>query len=156
MKIPLSKAEKLKVEHGCAEMRESDAGKTIKLEDDMHFEGREIDAALLNQVIHMRIREVFEFMKKKIARGDEMAKIGAGIFLTGGSSKLDGIDKVAEEVFELPVQRSSIRSMSGTASAFENPQYSTPMGLVRYAQILESDKPAKKKGLGGLFKRFKK
>ncbi|MEM9481884.1 MAG: cell division protein FtsA, partial [Verrucomicrobiota bacterium] len=55
MKIPLSKAEKLKVEHGSAMIRESDEGKTIKLEDDMHFEGKEIDAHMLNQVIHMRL-----------------------------------------------------------------------------------------------------
>lgn len=156
MKIPLSKAEKLKVEHGSAALRDSDEGRTIKLEDDMHFEGREIDAALLNQVIHMRVREVFEFMQKRISRGDELSKIGAGIVLTGGASKLEGIDKVAEEIFDLPVQRSSIRSMSGTASAFENPQYSTPMGLVRYAQILDADRPAKGKGLSGFLKRFKK
>ncbi|MEM0897068.1 MAG: cell division protein FtsA [Verrucomicrobiota bacterium] len=156
MKIPLSKAEKLKVEHGSAMIRESDEGKAIKLEDDMHFEGKEIDAHMLNQVIHMRLREVFEFIHKKIGKGSELAKIGAGIFLTGGSSKMEGIDKLAEEIFELPVQRSSIRSMSGTASAFENPQYSTPMGLVRYAQILDNDKPVKGKGIVGFLKRFKK
>ncbi|MEM9481436.1 MAG: cell division protein FtsA, partial [Verrucomicrobiota bacterium] len=120
------------------------------------FEGKEIDAHMLNQVIHMRLREVFEFIQKKIGKGSELAKIGAGIFLTGGSSKMEGIDKLAEEIFELPVQRSSIRSMSGTASAFENPQYSTPMGLVRYAQILDNDKPAKGKGIVGFLKRFKK
>jgi cell division protein FtsA len=157
MKIPLSKSERLKVEEGTAILDETHAGQIIKLEDDPHFAGREIDRYVLNQVIHYRVREIFEKLKVILDKSGELNRVGAGLFLTGGCSKLSGMHELAEEFFEMPVHRSSVTTMSGTTSAFENPQYSTPMGLVRYAQILESEQPKKGalakfgKKLGGLF-----
>ena len=47
--------------------------------------------------------------------------------------------------------------MSGRTATFENPQYATPIGLIRYAQILDSERPKGGKlsklgkKLGGLF-----
>lgn len=143
MKIPLSKSERLKVEEGTAVLDSAHEGQIIKLEDDPHFAGREIDRGLLNQVIHYRAREIFEKLKEILDHSGELNRVGAGIFLTGGCSKLKGLHDLAEEIFEMPVHRSSVTTMSGTTSAFENPQYSTPMGLVRYAQILESERPKK-------------
>ncbi len=157
MKIPLSKSERLKVEEGTVTLDPSQEGDIIKLEDDPHFSGREIDRHLLNQVIHHRAREIFEHLKKKLENTGDLEKVGAGLFLTGGCSKLKGLHDLAEEIIEMPVHRSSVKAMSGTASAFENPQYSTPMGLVRYAQVLESERPKKSafarlgKKIGGLF-----
>jgi cell division protein FtsA len=31
--------------------------------------------------------------------------------------------------------------MTGLTSAFESPQYATPIGLIRYAQRMESERP---------------
>ena len=68
------------------------------------------------------------------------------------------IDKLAEEIFSLPVSLASISSMSGATAPFENPQLATPMGLIRYAQMIEANKTEKtnpfklfRKKLGGLF-----
>ena len=33
--------------------------------------------------------------------------------------------------------------MTGLTSNFENPQYATPIGLIRYAQRVESERPAR-------------
>ena len=157
MKIPLSKAERLKVEHGSAVVPEEGTAVPIVIEDDPHFAGREIDPYLLNEVIGARMGETFELLQEKLAGVCNLEELGAGVFLTGGSSKLAGLDQLAEEVFGLPVSRASVGSMSGAAAAFENPQYSTPMGLIRYAQILEADRPKKSpmkrlgKKLGGMF-----
>ena len=64
---------------------------------------------------------------------------------TGGSSELRGIKQLAEEVFGLPVQLCRAKNVSGVTSAFENPQYSTAIGLVKYAQATLDDES------GGLF-----
>ncbi len=157
MKIPLSKAERLKVEEGTVTLDPEDEGKIIRLEDDPHFAGREVDRGLLNQVIHFRAREIFEFLRKKLEKGGERDRIGAGLFLTGGCSRLKGLHDLAEEILEMPVQRSSASAMSGTTATFENPVYATPMGLVRYAQILDRERPKKStfakigKKIGGIF-----
>jgi hypothetical protein len=33
--------------------------------------------------------------------------------------------------------------MTGLTSNFENPQYATPIGLIRYAQRMQSERPGK-------------
>ena len=43
----------------------------------------------------------------------------------------------------LPVQKSNPASMSGPVAIFENPQYATPVGLIRYAQLLDEQRPRK-------------
>jgi cell division protein FtsA len=67
--------------------------------------------------------------------------LGAGIYLTGGVSLLKGIDAVARDVFGIKVTKVGSAPVSGVTSTFENPKYSTPIGLIRYAQILDSEKP---------------
>jgi len=157
LKIPLSKAEKLKVEEGSAIYREEQDGDFVKMEDDPQFAGRQVDRGLLNQIIHSRVRENFEFIQAKLARTGDLDRVGSGLYLTGGCSRLDGIDTLAEEIFEMPVHRSNVTAMSGRPATFENPQYATPIGLIRYAQILESERPKGGKiakfgrKLGGLF-----
>ena len=75
--------------------------------------------------------------------------VGAGMVLTGGCSELRGIKQLAEEAFEMPVQLCRAQNVSGVTSAFENPQYSTAIGLVKYAQATLDDNS------GGLFDLFK-
>ena len=139
MKIPLTKAERLKVNFGGAILPEDP--EPIVIEDDPQLAGREIDPVLLNEIINARMTETLERLRDQLSAEGELAALGAGVFLTGGCSKLDGLDKLAEQIFELPVSRGNIDSMSGASAAFENPQYSTPMGLIRYAQIMEENKP---------------
>ena len=68
-------------------------------------------------------------------------RIGAGVFLTGGVSLMKGIENVANEVFGRKVTRAGSAPVSGISSTFENPQFSAPIGLIRYAQILDQEKP---------------
>lgn len=158
MKVPLTRAERLKIEYGSAMVQDKGQDEFIVLEDDPHFSGLEIDKVMLNKIINARISETFEQLRDRIMKDDDIAALGAGVFLTGGSSKLKEIDKLAEEIFSLPVSLASISSMSGATAPFENPQLATPMGLIRYAQMIEANKTEKtnpfklfRKKLGGLF-----
>ncbi|NCG28057.1 MAG: cell division protein FtsA [Verrucomicrobiales bacterium] len=158
MNVPLTRAERLKIEHGSVMVQDEDQDEFIVLEDDPHFSGLEIDKIMLNKIINARVSETFERLRDRIIKDDDIAAIGAGVFLTGGSSKLKEIDKLAEEIFSLPVSLASISSMSGATAPFENPQLATPMGLIRYAQMIEANKTEKtnpfklfRKKLGGLF-----
>ena len=95
-------------------------------------------------VIAARMEEVFNLVRKRIlASGSSLDRVAAGIFLCGGTSLLRGLDQLAEEVFGIPVRRSSFTPMTGLTSNFESPQYATPIGLIRYAQRVESERPAR-------------
>ncbi|HAA86780.1 MAG TPA: cell division protein FtsA [Verrucomicrobiales bacterium] len=158
MNVPLTRAERLKIEHGSVMVQHDEQEEFIMLEDDPHFSGLEIDKIMLNKIINARVSETFEQLRDRISKNDDINALGAGVFLTGGSSKLKEIDKLAEEIFSLPVSLASISTMSGATAPFENPQLATPMGLIRYAQMIEANKTERdnpfklfKKKLGGLF-----
>ena len=157
MKIPLTKAERLKVKYGAAIVPDVPDTEPIVIDDDPQLAGREIDPTLLNEIINARMTETLERLRDQLSQDGELAALGAGVFLTGGCSKLDGLDELTEQIFNLPVSRGNIGSMSGASAAFENPQYSTPMGLIRYAQILDANRPRLSpiqrigKKLGGIF-----
>ena len=44
--------------------------------------------------------------------------------------------------------------MSGLTSAFENPQFSTAIGLIKYAQAVQDDRPAASAGFWRIFGKF--
>ena len=134
LRIPMAKAEKLKIEHGCVTLGNSGAGDVISLRDEHGFAGREIERETLNTIIHLRVRETLELLKKRLMNDNVLDLLGAGIVLTGGSSMLRGVKNLAEEVFGLPVQLTRPANLAGNVSAFENPKYSTAIGLVKWAQ----------------------
>ena len=152
LRIPMARAEKLKTEEGSCVLGNCLPGETIFLKDDSGFAGKEIERETLNTVIHLRLLETFELLKRKLEEESFINYIGAGIFITGGCSLVSGIDHLAQEIFEMPAHATHAQTMSGLTSAAENPQFSTAIGLLKYAQAVQADRP--RRGLGGLLGRF--
>jgi cell division protein FtsA len=153
LRIPMTRAEKLKIEEGSVILGNSLPGETILLKDDSGFAGKEIERETLNTIINLRLRETFELLKRKLEEEPFVNYIGEGVFITGGCSHLNGIDHLAEEVFELPARVAHAQTMSGLTSAFENPQFSAAIGLIKYAQAMQTDRrPAH--GIGRLLGKF--
>lgn len=141
LRIPMARAEKLKAEEGSVILGNSLPGETIFLKDDSGFAGKEIERETLNTIIHLRVRESLELLKSTLQEQNYLDFAGAGIFLTGGCSLLKGIDSLAQEVFDLPAHLARAEAMAGPVSAFENPQFAVALGLVKYAQAAQSDRP---------------
>ena len=140
LKVPQSRAERLKIEHGgCAELPE-DQEELIQLEGDATFNAKAVDRGLLNAVIRSRLEETFLLIKKRIQVGGALDRCAGGIYLCGGTSLLQGLDELVETVFGVPVRRSNFTPMSGLTANFESPQFATPVGLIRYAQRLEAER----------------
>lgn len=141
LRIPMTRAEKLKIDEGSAVLGNCLPGETVQLRDDSGFAGKEIERETLNTIINLRLRETFELLKKKLEEEPFINYVGEGIFITGGCSHLKGIAHLAEEVFELPARVAHAQTMSGLTSAFENPQFSAAIGLIKYAQAVQTDRP---------------
>lgn len=137
--IPHARAERLKLEDGCAVYEDSTPGEMIRVEDENGMFVGEVDRAMLNEVIHLRTREILEQVKEKCA--DHICKLGAGVYLTGGVSLMRGIEQVARDVFEVRVTKAGSPPMGGVSATYENPCYSGPIGLIRYAQLMDAEKP---------------
>ena len=149
LRIPMARSEKLKIEEGGCTLGNCLPGETILLKDDSGFAGKEIERETLNTIIHLRVREAFDLLKRGLEEEPFLNYLGAGVFITGGCSLLNGIDHLAEEVFEMPAHVAHAQTMAGLTSASENPQLSTAIGLIKYAQAVQSDRP--RRGIRGIF-----
>src|SRR5437870_1028683 len=153
LRIPMARAEKLKIEEGSVTLGNCLPGETVLLKDDSGFAGKEVERETLNTIIHMRLRESLELLKRQLEEESFINFTGAGIFITGGCSLLNGIDHLAGEIFEMPAHVAHAQTMSGLTSAFQNPQFSTAIGLIKYAQAVQAERP-QRRGFGRIFSRF--
>jgi len=141
LRIPIARAEKLKTEEGSCVLGNCLPGEAIVLKDDSGFAGKEIERETLNTIIHLRLRETFELLKRTVEEEPFINYVGAGVFITGGCSLLNGIDHLAGEIFEMPAHVTHAQTTSGLTSAAENPQFATAIGLLKYAQAVQVDRP---------------
>ena len=141
LRIPAGRAERLKIDEGSAILGNCLPGETILLPPEPGFAGREIERETLNSIIHFRLRETFGLLKKQLEAEPYLRYLGAGVVLTGGCSLIHGINHLAEEILGLPVQPAQPPPLQGVTSALANPQLSTALGLVKYAQHAQIERP---------------
>lgn len=153
LRIPMAKAERLKIEEGDATLGNALPGETIFLKDETGFAGRDIERETLNTIIHYRLRETFELLRRAMEGEPYLPMLGAGIVLTGGCSQMRGIGPLAQEIFNVPVTVAHSRSTSGLVSAAEKPEFSTAIGLLRYGQAAYANRP-QDDGIFGKVRRF--
>ena len=60
--------------------------------------------------------------------------IAAGVVLTGGSAKMEGVIELAEEVFHAPVRLGLPQGVSGLVDVVRNPIHSTGVGLLLFGR----------------------
>ena len=141
LRIPMAKAEKLKIEEGSVVLGQAHPGEMIVLKDESGFAGKEVEREMLNTILHCRARETFELLKRRLDEENHLPYLGAGIMITGGCSLLRGIDQLAEEIFGMPAHVAHAHAVSGPTSAFENPQFSAAIGLIKYAEAMQPERP---------------
>lgn len=132
LRTPRSEAIRLKHESGCAMQTMVKEGETITVSGISGREDRIIDKHLLAEVIEARFREIFTLISDDIERSGYGPTSATGIVLTGGSSLLNGLDVLAEEVLQIPVRIGNPKKVSGMDEWINSPMYATAVGLVKY------------------------
>jgi cell division protein FtsA len=155
LKIPSARAEKLKTDEGHVTLGTAFPGETILLKDETGFAGREIERESLNQIIHERLHEALDIVKRQIEAEQNLHYVGAGVFITGGCSQIRGLEHLASDIFGMPVTMAHALPMAGVTSAFENPHFSTALGLVKYAHLVQMDRPSSNGLIQNAFQKIK-
>ncbi len=122
-RVPFKLAEKLKIEEGTVLLGKTTTDKMIILQKEPGFPGREIKRETLIVVIRERVKGILTELKSRIVAEQNLDLLKAGIILTGGTSMLNGISQLVEEIFKIPVQLT------------DNPQNSTAIGLLHFGQM---------------------
>lgn len=152
--LPFSKAEQLKVKEGDASGDPARSVGVVKLTDEKGFSEATVKRELLNEIIRSRLEETLKLLIRKLPEG-ALDRVGTGVFLAGGTSLMRGFGELASEVFQKDVYRPEPPELSGAQASYKDPQFTTALGLIRYAQIVESDRAPKLGFFSRLFSVFR-
>ena len=110
---------------------------------------RKLARSTLADVIELRIEELFLLVQAELRHSGFEELLGAGIVLTGGSSRMEGMAELAEEVFHMPVRLGLPKYVGGLSEMVRSPIYSTAVGLVLFGHKLSTEPPVSRVGLAG-------
>jgi cell division protein FtsA len=159
LRTPIADAEKIKIKYGCAFAPLIQKDEVIEVPSVGGREPREVSRQILGRVIEARVDEILRFAYKEIVKSGYEERLAAGVVLTGGTSILEGIAELAEQVYNMPVRRGSPKGIGGLTDIVNSPIYATAVGLVIYgSKHLPKGalRRAEKAGfIGNLFQRIK-
>jgi cell division protein FtsA len=90
----------------------------------------------LAHIIEARVAEIFSLTLQEIKRSGYDGLLPAGMVLTGGTSALPGIKRVASDVLNVPVRTAQPENLLGLVDKLNSPAYSTSVGLLRWAMSM--------------------
>lgn len=134
LRTPTQYAEDIKVKYACALRQLTNLEDTIEVPGVGDREPRRLSRQTLAEVVEPRYEELFTLIQAELRRSGFEDIIAAGIVLTGGSSKMEGLIELAEEVFHMPVRLGVPQNVSGLADVVRNPIYATGVGLLHYGK----------------------
>src|SRR5206468_4345341 len=140
LRIPMARAEKLKIEEGSCVLGNCLPGETILLKDDSGFAGKEIERETLNTIIHLRLREAFELLKRRLEQEPFLGYLGAGIFITGGCGLLNGIDHLVPDIFEMRGKLAHAQTPGRRTNPVGKLQFLTPIGEGKFVLVMHPDR----------------
>lgn len=151
LRTPIPDAEKIKKKFGCAISPLTEEQETIEVPSvGKGRKPRVLSRQILADIIQPRAEEIFRLVDSDIKRMGYEKSLNSGIVLTGGTALLDGLEEVAEEIFDLPVRRGDPSGVGGLVDRVATPDYATAVGLILYGyqQALEKGfSRDRKKGL---------
>lgn len=139
LRTPTPHAEEIKIKYACALAAITGPNETIKVPSVGDREDRNLSRQALAEVVEPRYDELFTLIQSELRRSGYEDLIGAGVVLTGGTSKMEGVVDLAEEIFHMPVSIGKPKGIVGLTDIVRNPIYSTAVGLLQYAGRQQTD-----------------
>jgi cell division protein FtsA len=156
LRTPIPDAEKIKRKFGCVISPATDEQETVEVPSvGKGRKPRVLSRQLLADIIEPRAEEIFRLVDSDIKRMGFEKSLNSGIVLTGGTALLEGLEEVAEEIFDVPVRRGDPTGVGGLVDRVSTPDYSTAVGLLLYGHDLIKEKGSTKDRKKGFFARFK-
>ncbi|MBU3071009.1 cell division protein FtsA [Aestuariicella sp. G3-2] len=139
LRTPTPHAEEIKIKYACALAKLTGPDETIKVPSVGDREPRDLSRQALAEVVEPRYDELFTLVQAELRRSGFEDLVAAGIVLTGGTSKMEGVIELAEEIFHMPVRLGTPQNVRGLSDIVNNPIYSTGVGLLQYAKRQQNE-----------------
>jgi len=146
LRLPVAQAEEIKLQQGYALRSEVGAEDYFAVRPFGEDKPVQINRQELAHIIEARVEEIFELSLQEIKRSGYDGLLPAGMILTGGTSDLEGIRKLASEVLGFPVRTAQPENLVGMIDQLHSPAYSTSVGLLRWAMKIQENEIALNQG----------
>ena len=157
-RTPTQFAEEIKVKYACALRQLASPDDMIEVPGVGDRNARRLARQTLAEVVEPRYEELLGLVQSELRRSGFEDACAAGVVLTGGTSKMEGVVELAEEIFHMPVRLGVPQHVKGLSEVTRNPIHATGVGLLLYGQLSRktpgSNKPMDSSNHDGLFKRF--
>jgi cell division protein FtsA len=130
LRTPTKEAEDIKRAYGCALRQLANPSDMVDVPSVGERGPRQLSRQTLAEVIEPRVEELYSLVQAELRRSGFEDLVSSGIVLTGGSSIMQGMVELGEEVFHMPVRLGLPQYVGGLAEVVRNPRYATGVGLL--------------------------
>jgi len=130
LRTSLDTAELVKIRYGTAVPEEIDKREEIDLSEFGDSEQEVVSRKHIADIILARVEEIFQMADRELKAIERSGKLPAGILLTGGGAKLEGLVDVARKEFRLPASIGYPKDVSSAIDKVHDPALSTAVGLI--------------------------
>ncbi len=134
LRTPTQHAEEIKLKYACALTQLAKPDETIEVPSIGDRPARRLARQTLAEVVEPRYEELLTLVQAELRRSGFEDLIAAGVVLTGGSSKMEGLIELAEEVFHMPVRLGVPQYVTGLVDVVRNPIHATGVGLLLFGR----------------------
>jgi len=156
-RTPTQYAEDIKVRYACALRQLANPGERIEVPGVGDRSARQLERQTLAEVVEPRYEELLNLVLDELRRSGFEEECAAGVVLTGGSSKMEGVVELAEEIFHMPVRLGVPEHVSGHSELMRNPIHATGVGLLQYGRHTRQNpqiETSESVSDGGVLRRF--
>jgi len=132
LRTPTQYADEIKMKYACALTQLAREDETIEVPSVGDRPPRQLARQTLAEVVEPRYEELLMLVQAELRRSGFEELLAAGVVLTGGSSKMEGVVELAEEVFHLPVRLGLPQHVGGLVDVVRNPIHATGVGLLLF------------------------
>ena len=158
LRMPTQFAEQIKIRHACASVSQASLEEMLEVASIGDRPPRQISRHALAENVGPRYEELLGLVRNELLRAGFLDLIPAGIVLCGGSSQVEGLVDLAEEIFHMPVRIGHPRYVTGLEEALSSPAYATGVGLVLHGRqrVISGERSTSTRGgFGAMLKKMK-
>lgn len=138
LRTPMAEAERIKHRHGCAMAGLLRPDETIEVPSVGGRAPRVMPRQVLCDILSPRVDEIISLVQREVRKCGMEDGLASGLVVTGGSTILEGLPELAEEVLSMPVRRGVPKGVGGLSEVVKSPIYSTAVGLTLYGARQQS------------------
>lgn len=128
---PLHTADNVKINYGSLYAPSNDLIELPVIGDETS--SHEVSLEVVHNVIYARVEETLMIIAQSIEKSGLKEHMGAGVVLTGGFTKIEGLRELAVAILDnMPVRLAKPADVGGLFDTLRDPSYSGAVGLIKY------------------------